>query len=167
MGSLTSALRTADQTVASFFWASTSAGYLWNQIALSLIEGDEAEGGGHAPQDGGDHSSRLLAHARLLALLNLTIADAGIACWDAKYHFVFWRPVTAIPLAATDGNPATVEDPTWQPLFATPNHPEYPSGHSTVSGAAARVLARFFGQTTRFQSESDLMPGVVRSFRSF
>jgi hypothetical protein len=73
----------------------------------------------------------------------------------------------AIPLAAADGNPATSEDPTWMPLFATPAHPEYPSGHSCLSAAAAGVLADRFGEKTHFTLESDLMPGVVRSFRSF
>jgi len=85
----------------------------------------------------------------------------------AKYTYVFCRLVTAIPLAETDGNPATAADPTWVPLFATPAHPEYPSGHSCVSGAAGVVLANYFGERTRFRVESDVMPGVVRSFDSF
>ena len=59
-----------------------------------------------------------------VALLNFAMAAAAIACWEAKYHYVFWRPVTAIPLEATDGNPDTVEDLTWTPVFVTPNHPE-------------------------------------------
>jgi len=99
--------------------------------------------------------------------MNVAMADAEIGCWDAKYVFTFWRPVTAIPLAATDGNPATTEDPAWTPLFATPNHPEYPSGHSCISSAATAVLADSFGEKTHFSVESDLMPGVVRSFKSF
>lgn len=86
---------------------------------------------------------------------------------DAKYTYLFWRPVTAIPLAGTDGNGATVEDLTWTPLLATPSHPEYPSGHSCFSGAAAGVLAPYFGEKTRFTVESDAMNGVVRSFRGF
>lgn len=102
-----------------------------------------------------------------MALVNIAMADAAIACWEAKYHYVFWRPVTAIPLADTDGNPDTAADPTWVPLLTTPNHPEYPSGHSTVSGAAATVLAGIFGDTTSFSLESDVMLGVVRSFTSF
>ena len=95
------------------------------------------------------------------------MADAAIACWDAKYSFVFWLPVTAIPLADTDGNPDTIADPAWTPLLVTPNHPEYPSGHSTVSGAAATVLAYYFGQSTAFSVDSDVMAGVVRSFPTF
>ena len=122
----------------------------------------------HAMFDRRDqHHTSTLESARLLALLNLAIADAAIGCWEAKYTYVFWRPVTAIPLAETDGNPATTPDPTWMPLFATPAHPEYPSGHSCVSGAAGVILANYFGERTRFSVESDVMPGVVRSFDSF
>jgi hypothetical protein len=157
MGSLTSATRTPDQTIFAWFWASSTASYLWNNVALSLIK-DE----GHQ-----QHGSSTLQNARILALLNLAIADAAIGCWDAKYTYVFWRPVTAIPLAATDDNPATTADPTWMPLFATPAHPEYPSGHSCVSGAAGAVLAHYFGERTHFRVTSDVMPGVVRSFDSF
>jgi hypothetical protein len=115
----------------------------------------------------GRHHNSTLEDARLLALLNLAIADAAIGCWEAKYTYVFWRPVTAIPLADTDGNPATIADPTWMPLFATPAHPEYPSGNSCVSGAAGGVLAHYFGERTHFSVTSDVMPGVVRSFDSF
>ncbi len=152
MGSISSSLRTADQTLASRFWASTSANYLWNSVAVGL---------------GAERHNTLSENARLLALLNIAMADAAIACWDAKYHYVFWRPVTAIPLAATDGNPDTTEDPSWAPLLTTPNHPEYPSAHSTVSGAAATVLADFFGEETSFSVDSDVMIGVLRSFSSF
>ena len=154
MGSLTSALRTADQTLSCNFWNQSSATYLWNSTALSLIA---------------QSHTTLSQNARLLAALNVAMADAAIACWEAKYHYVFWRPVTAIPLAATDGNPDTAEDLTWTPVFATPNHPEYPSGHSTVSGSAAAVLANFFGDNTAFtiNSDSATLPGVSRSFTSF
>ena len=105
--------------------------------------------------------------ARLLALVNLAMADAGIGCWEAKYTYVFWRPVTAIPLAATDGNSGTGEDLDWTPLFATPAHPEYPSGHSCVSGAAGKVLSVYFGDSTSFVLGSDVMVGVTRFFPSF
>jgi hypothetical protein len=164
MGSLSSATRTPDQTIFAWFWASSTASYLWNNVALSLIERTqfESEDEGHQ-----QHGSSTLQNARFLALLNLAIADAAIGCWDAKYTYVFWRPVTAIPLAATDDNPATTADSTWMTLFATPAHPEYPSGHSCVSGAAGAVLAHYFGERTRFRVTSDVMPGVVRSFDSF
>ena len=103
----------------------------------------------------------------ILAAVNVAMADAAIACWEAKYHYVAWRPVTAIRLADTDGNPATSVDPSWVPLLITPAHPEYPSGHSTVSGAAATVLAHYFGGDSSFNVDSDVMTGVVRSFPNF
>ena len=160
MGNLTSTARTTDETISSWFWASGTASYLWNHLALRLL--DESHGNKHDSR-----RNATVEHARLLALLDLAMADAAIGCWEAKYTYVFWRPITAIPLADTDDNPATAADPTWQPLFATPAHPEYPSGHSCVSGAAAAVLADQFGEHTRFQMTSDAMPGVARSFNNF
>jgi membrane-associated phospholipid phosphatase len=166
MGSISSPIRTADETIYSWFWAQSTATYLWNQVADSLIErGDRDEDDDSGRW--GERRNSLLENARVLALLDLAMADAAIACWEAKYHYVFWRPVTAIPLADTDGNPATIADPSWMPLFATPAHPEYPSGHSTVSGAAAVVLASFFGEKRHFTMDNDLLIGVTRSFRSF
>lgn len=170
MGSISSATRTSDETIYAFFWAASTATYLWNNVADLLIErreDDRGEGNDSGRWGSHDHRNSLLENARLLALLDLAMADAAIACWEAKYHYVFWRPVTAIPLAASDGNPATDPDPSWMPLFATPAHPEYPSGHSTVSGAAAVVLASFFGERTHFTMDNDLLIGVTRSFRSF
>jgi hypothetical protein len=152
VGSLSSTSRTADQTLAAFFWQSTTATYLWNNVAVSLLETRHAS---------------LSESSRILALLNLANADGSIACYDAKYFYDYWRPVTAIPLAATDGNPGTVEDPNWLPLFATPPFPEYPSGHSCSSSSMATVLAHYFGESTRFTMESDLMLGVRRTLRSF
>jgi hypothetical protein len=167
MGSLSSTTRTSDQTVLSWFWASGTATYMWNRVALSLIEqprraSDDIDIDGH-------HGSRstTVENARVFAHLNLAIADSTIGCWDAKYTFVFWRPVTAIALADTDGNAATTADLAWTPLLATPPHPDYPSGHSCFSGAAAEVLGAYFGSRTHFTVESDLMPGVVRSFDGF
>jgi len=166
MGSATSATRTPDQTVASWFWASGTASFIWNTLAVSLIDRSKSDDDFDHESHGRKHRSSL-DNARLLAVLNVAIADAAIGCWEAKYNYTFWRPVTAIPLASTDGNPATIEDPAWTPLFATPAHPEYPSGHSCLSGAAGAVLAASFGEKTHFTVESDLMPGVFRSFKSF
>jgi hypothetical protein len=167
MGSISSATRTADQTIYAWFWNASTVSYLWNHVADVLIEqGDRDEGDDSGHWRGQGHNS-LLENARLLALLDLAMADAGIACWEAKYHYVSWRPVTAIPLADTDGNLATSPDPLWMTLFATPNFPEYPSGHSTVSAAAAVVLANFFGEKSHFTVDNDLMIGVSRSFSSF
>ena len=160
MGSISSPIRTAHETIYSWFWAASTATYLWNHVADSLIDDDDSD-------RWDERRNSLLENARVLALLDLAMADAAIACWEAKYHYVFWRPVTAIPLADTDENPATSPDPNWAPLFATPPHPEYPSGHSTVSGAAAVVLASFFGEKRHFTMDNDLLIGVTRSFGSF
>jgi len=154
MGSLTSSVRTADQTLYSRFWNASTSNFFFNQVAVALAEA---------------RHFTFSEESRLLAALDVSMADAAIGCWDAKYTFVFWRPVTAIPLAATDGNAATTADPLWVPLLATPSHPEYTSGHSCVSGAAGRVLATFFGDDTAFSvtSDSPTMVGVTRSFTSF
>ena len=81
-----------------------------------------------------------------MAMMSVTYADALMACFDAKYHYAFWRPITAIRAGDTDGNPATVGDPTWTPVLpATPNHPEYPSAHSCITPAGGMVIARFLG----------------------
>jgi hypothetical protein len=162
MGSFAGANRSADQTVYALVWAAGTAGYLWNNAAVSLIEGrnrdrDEKE---HKK----DKHSTLLENARLLAALDLAMADAGIGCWDAKYTYVFWRPITAIRETADDGNPLTTPDPSWTPMFATPAHPEFPSGHSCVSGAAAVILGNEFGDHVKFSISSDLVPGVSREF---
>jgi PAP2 superfamily len=82
--------------------------------------------------------------ARLLGYVNVATADTMIACWDAKYHYYFWRPNHAIQRADTDGNPATSPDPTWLPLIVG-NHPEYPSGHACFTGAVTESLRNYFG----------------------
>ena len=170
LGRFDSPVRTADETIYAWFWNASSASYIWNHLADVLIErrgrGDDGDDSGVW----GEERHSLLESARILALLDLAMADAAIACWGAKYHYVAWRPVTAIPLESTIGNSGItvgVGDATWIPLFATPAHPEYPSGHSTVSGAAATVLAHVFGEDMRFSLDNDLMIGVTRSFRSF
>ena len=109
----------------------------------------------------------LAQEARLFALLDISLADAGIAAWDAKYTYNFWRPVTAIQGAGSDGNAATVADATWTPLINTPPFPEYVSGHSTYSGAADAVLTNFFGSNVGFTAGSGGLSGVTRTFDSF
>ena len=82
--------------------------------------------------------------ARFMAMVSVVYADSFIACFDAKYHYAFWRPVTAIRAGDTDGNKRTTGDPAWTPLLpATPNHPDYPSAHSCITPAGGRVIARF------------------------
>jgi len=87
----------------------------------------------------------LADNARFFATVAVSEADAMIACWDAKYAFKFWRPVTAIHAGGTDGNSRTASDAEWTPLLPTPNHPEYPSGHSCATAALAESLRSFFG----------------------
>jgi membrane-associated phospholipid phosphatase len=117
---------------------------------------------------GEQRGTTLEGNARLFALLNFAEADAGIVSWDCKYRFEFWRPVTAIVNGDLDGNPATEKEAGWTPLLVTPPFPEYTSGHSTFSGAAAAVLAGFFGSDDiAFSTGSEDLAGVVRSFSSF
>ena len=100
----------------------------------------------------------LVQTARLIAMINMIGADAQISLMHAKYHYLFWRPVTAIDPTSVnaadgygpatgfdDGNPLTVEQPGWRPLLATPNHPEYPSAHGSITSAVAEVLTSFLG----------------------
>jgi hypothetical protein len=151
MGSAASALRTADETDACLFWASSSGTYVWNLAAIDL---------------GAAQGFNLSENARLFARLNLAIADALIACWDAKYTFEFWRPVTAIRLLDADGD-GNLDDPDWTPLVVTPAFPEYTSGHSSIAGAAVTVLADYFGDETLFFLESQADPTWVRVYPSF
>jgi hypothetical protein len=109
----------------------------------------------------------LIDTARLFALLNVAMADASTSVFEAKYFFNYWRPITAIREAASDGNPSTWPDPTWTPLLGTPAHPEYPSGHSVIQWAGTEVLEAVFGQNYTFSTTSAAVPGVVRTFGSF
>jgi hypothetical protein len=140
LGSLTSTTRTADETDAAIFWNDHGMA-LWNRIFRTL-----------AANQGLD----IVENARLFAMENLAAADAAIGCWNDKYYWQFWRPITAIREADTDGNPHTVADPTWLPLFdpatpvchlpalVTPPFPEHPSGHACATSAFVHTLQNFF-----------------------
>jgi membrane-associated phospholipid phosphatase len=157
-GARDSTTRTADQTEAALFWqgiaiANNGAIGHFDQIAQTVAV---AQG------------NTLVQNARLFALLDMTQADLYIACWDSKYTYNFWRPVTAIRAADTDGNPDTEPDSNWTPLMSTPSHPSYPAAHATVSSGAATVLASFFGMDAiPFSISYGGLPGVTRSFGSF
>lgn len=151
LGSIDSRERTTDQTEIAVFWAdgggtATPPGH-WNKIAtdLSLATGQST-----------------LERARTLALLNLSLADAGISAWDTKFAYNFWRPIDAIRLADNDGNDLTVSDSTWQPLLRTPPFPTYTSGHSSFSGAGASVLTSIFGENVAFATRSDGHTGLTQ-----
>jgi hypothetical protein len=167
VGRLDSTTRTPEQTEIALFWADgggtfTPPGH-WNQIAADVAL---------------DHGNTLAENARLFALLNIALADAGISAWDAKYVYNFWRPIDAIRSGDMDGNNQTATDATWTPLLKTPPFPTYTSGHSTFSGAADAVLSSFFGSDVHFTSQSDGHTGfsqrplsenqlITRSFTSF
>src|SRR6266487_1317202 len=151
LGQNTSTTRTADQTVIAKFWAGPIWN-TWNEIAENAALA---------------HHTNLETTARLFAVLNLSFADSTIAFYDAKYFYQLWRPVTAIRLAKTGGNPAVVGDPTWTPLAATALDPSYPSAHGVISGDGAVVLSAFFGNQDHIRLTSDVLPGVVRTFTSY
>ena len=163
VGARSSRKRTAYQTQTAFFWANDvngtykPPGHL-NHIAQVLAR---------------QQRLTLVESARLFALLNIALADAGIVAWDCKYEtsFDFWRPITGIREADTDGNPRTVADPSWEPLNAfTPPFPAYISGHATFAAAAASVFTRFFGTdriTHTISTDDPLYTGQPRTYRSF
>ena len=150
MGTLSGSLRTQDQSELALFWALNTP-LAWNRIAAQISA---------------QRRLTLTQNARLFALLNLSLSDSLIACWDSKYRYVFWRPITAIRAGLTPAD----ADPLWEPwldsLTGTPAHPEYPSAHSSMSGAAAFILAAAFGENTDFSLTSEVRPGT-RSFHSF
>jgi hypothetical protein len=129
LGRDTSASRTADQTAQALFWTDHDIRQ-WNDGLLRLVS---------------EQGLDLVQAARMLAMAHVASADAMITCFEAKYHYWFWRPYQAIPRADTDGNPNTLADASWLPLRPTPNHPEYPSAHASYSGGGTRALAAFFG----------------------
>jgi hypothetical protein len=159
LGSLTSARRTADQTEAAIFWQAPPA-LLWNTLARTLIV---------------DHSVGTADAARLLAQISLAAADGAIACWNDKYRWTFWRPMAAIHEADTDGNPDTIADPSWRPLFdpattttpalVTPPFPDHPSGHGCGTGATIQAFTSFFGtDKIPVSITSSRFPGKPRTF---
>ncbi len=151
LGGRDSLSRTAEESIIAWFWndgagTCTPPGH-WNQIARVASA---------------QKRLTLPENARLFALLNMALADAGIFCWDCKYRYRLWRPVTAIRLS----DAATARD--WAPLLDTPPFPSYTSGHSTFSGAAATILSRYFNSDrVEFSVGSDGFPGAERSFKGF
>jgi hypothetical protein len=154
--------RTEEQTQIGFFWIESSP-LSWNRIARTVSATEKLD---------------LWENARLFGLLNMAMADGYIGSFETKYHYNYWRPVTAIQLAANDDNPDTDPDPTWTPLQLTYPIPDYDSAHSVEGGAAAEVLKRFFGTDhIRFRACSLSLPlveeqcggasEVLRRYKSF
>ena len=153
LGIVGSTTATADQALTGRFWNGAIQNY-WNEIAQTASLA---------------HNLTTAENARLFALLNLSFADSVIAFYDAKYTYNFWRPVTAIRAAATDGNPETEADPNWLPEVGnTTPDPSYPGAHAVISAAGAEVLTSFFRKHHfAFDVTSEVMPGKTRSFTSF
>jgi hypothetical protein len=128
-GVTTDSARSDEQTEIALFWVESSP-LQWNRIARTVS---------------GTEGLDMWENARLFGLLNMALADGYIGSFETKYHYNYWRPVTAIQTAETDGNPNTSADPDWTPLVPTPPIPDYDSAHSVEGGAAVGVLKRFFG----------------------
>src|SRR5499433_1152196 len=153
LGIAGSTTATPDQALTGRFWNGAIQNY-WNEIAQTASLA---------------HNLATAENARLFALLNLSFADAVIAFYDAKYTYNFWRPVTAIRAATTDGNPDIEADPNWLPEVGnTTPDPSYPGAHAVISAAGAEVLISFF-HTDHFEFSvtSEIMLGTTRSFASF
>lgn len=149
IGSSTSSVRTSEQTgIANFWRASPTA--IWNGVLTQALAVRNLD---------------LASEARVFALMYLAAADSSIACWEAKYHYNFWRPFPAIVNGDLDGNPATAEDSPWRPLLATPPHPEYPSGHSSNSSAMATVLQQLLGNDPGVELQLTFF-GVTRQWQT-
>ena len=146
LGRSTGSTRTDEQTALAPFWEGNASVH-WNQAANQIARANGLS---------------MSASNRLLAVLNLAMADTAITTWAAKRVYgadpleVTWRPVTAIPLAGGDGNPDTEADPAWLPLINTPSHPEYPAGHPSLNGAAATVLLEHFDDQQVFRLTTGL-----------
>ena len=149
LGASTGSTRTAEQTATARFWEPL-AGTVWPASIRRL-----------AQEQGLD----LAASAHFQAATFAAFADSLIACWDAKFHFNFWRPVTAIQQGATDGNDLTAPDPTWQSLATTPNFPEYPSGHACATAAVAHTIEDYFQHEVRIPARN-IVSGEERFFRT-
>ena len=153
-GARTSDARTLDESHYAAFWYELSD-IGWNRIARVVWR---------------EHRQDLWTTARTFALLNAALADSYIAGWDSKMHYNFWRPISAIRLAADDGNRATAPDTKWEPFLTTPPVQDYPSTHSVLGAAGTVVLAHAFGRDDiafTFTSLSADSANPVRSFRSF
>jgi hypothetical protein len=151
LGASLNSTRTTEQTDLALFWNSNYL-VLWNHALRDIV---------------GAQVSDINDSARLFALASLAMADAGITAWDTKFHYIFWRPVTAIQEGDNDGNPDTAGDPNWRPLINTPNYPEYTSGANNVTAAITRVLALFFGTDHMTFSVSTTNPAALQQTRIY
>jgi len=151
LGSATSTTRTSEQTDIGRFWSDQPI-LQWNRTWRNISI---------------ERRLSLSDNARFFAMLSAASADAIIACWDSKYFYSFWRPVTAIRAGDSDGNPNTEADPNWIGLVVTPNHPEYPAAHGCFSGASTHTLRFFFGTDSFDFTVDSKVAGLTNPVRSF
>jgi hypothetical protein len=147
-GAVDSTVRTAKQTETALFWNDSAVAQF--QATMRSIAAERGLG--------------LVDSSRMFAFVNTAMADSLIGCWRAKYDDAYWRPITAIHLADTDGNPATAADPSWTPLAATPPYPEYPSGHACIVGSVVRSLGDLLGSRRLDLDVSSAATGTSRHF---
>jgi hypothetical protein len=149
LGSASSATRSDDQTHAALYWAENPP-RTWGRITRTISQ---------------QQGLSQVENARYFAMIWLTVADAFISVWEDKAHWSFWRPITAIREADTDGNPATEPDTAWLPLIANPPYPEHPSGHLGLSGSIIKTLKQFF-RTNEIGWTDTNAGGLTRSYGS-
>jgi hypothetical protein len=150
LGAVASTTRTPEQTDMARFW--TAFGPQWFGALRAIANA--------SVPDIGDK-------ARLFALVALSVADSQITVYDTKYHYNFWRPITAIQEGDNDGNPNTIGDPTWTPFLLTPPYPDHSSGANCITGAVTTILQLFFGTDEFAFTVSSPNPGLVTNPRSF
>ena len=150
LGAANSTVRTAAQTEIGRFWTDHTTTQYGRMLQLLAVQ----------------QNMSLLDSSRLMAMSFTSLADAYIGCFNAKYHFSFWRPVTAIQNGDIDGNGLTVADPAWTPLGSTPGHPEYPAAHACLTGSLANTLEQYFGTPRVHLTVSSAVTNTTRYFQN-
>ncbi len=150
LGAVNSTVRTPAQTEIGLFWTDHTTAQYGGMLQLLAVQ----------------ENLSLLDSSRLMAMSFTSLADAYIGCFNAKYHFSFWRPVTAIRDGDIDGDALTVADPTWTPLGTTPGHPEYPAAHACLTGSLADTLEQYFGTPRVHLTVSSAVTNTTRHFQN-
>jgi hypothetical protein len=150
LGAVDSTVRTPAQTEIGLFWTDHTTTQYGRMLQLLAMQ----------------ENMSLLDSSRLMAMSFTSLADAYIGCFNAKYHFSFWRPVTAIRNGDIDGNELTVADPAWTPLGSTPGHPEYPAAHACLTGSLANTLEQYFGTPQVHLTVSSAVTNTTHHFQN-
>ena len=153
VGSIDSTQRPPDRANVALFYAASSPTQVFNQVVEQVAL---------------EHGHSLSKNARVLALINMAMNDSLVASFLNKYHYIFWRPETAIHAGDTDGNPHTVGDPNWTPFIVTPCFPSYPSNHGSAGNAAAAILGWVYGEDGHsITLTNPAVPDIVLQYSSF